>query len=183
MKPLRSAPGLIVGWVWLAIAAVNLVDLAVRGRDRASAVAAAVLVLTCGLVYALCLRPRVTAGETALHVHNPFRTTRLPWDEITEIDSGRVLTVSYEGGRVGSWAVQVSGRAAARAKKAKPDPGLPQGLAAQAAGRTVVDFAAERLNEVRARSHGGGEVAVTWAWPALLAVLAPLAALVVLLVV
>lgn len=183
MKPFRSAVGSVVSWVWLVVAAAALVDVAVRGRDRASAIAAAVLLLGCGLAYALGLRPRVAAEETALVVRNPFRTTRLPWGRIREIRSGRALTVTWDGGEVEAWAVQSSARSAARAERAKPDPRLPGKLAAQVAGRTPVDFAAEQLAEVRARSAGDGEVAVTWSWPALAAVLAPLAALAVLLVV
>ncbi|WP_106403480.1 PH domain-containing protein [Actinocorallia populi] len=182
MKPFRSAAGSIVSWVWLAVAAVALVDVAIRGRDRASAIAAAVLLLGCGLAYALGLRPRVVAEKSALAVHNPFRTTRLPWKRIEEIRPGRVLSVTWDGGRVEAWAVQSSARAAARARRAEPDPRLPGRLAEQAAGRTPVDFAAEQLEEVRARSEGDGEVAVTWSWPALLAVLAPLGALAALLV-
>lgn len=185
MKPFRSVLGLIVGWVWLVVAAAALLDVAFRGRDRASAIAAAVLLLGCGLAYALGLRPSVAAEETALVVRNPFRTTRLPWKRIKEIRPGRTLTVVYDdggGGEVEAWAVQASARSVARARRAKPDPGLPGNLAEQTAGRTPVDFAAERLEEVRARSGGDGEAAVTWSWTALAAVLVPLAALAVLLV-
>ncbi|GAA2718136.1 PH domain-containing protein [Actinocorallia aurantiaca] len=183
MKPFRSVLGLIVGWVWLVIAAAALLDVAFRGRDRASAIAAAVLLLGCGLAYALGLRPSVAAEETALVVRNPFRTTRLPWRRIKEIRPGRALTVAYDGGEVEAWAVQASARSVARARRAKPDPKLPGNLAEQAAGRTPVDFAAERLEEVRARSGGDGEVAAAWSWTALAAVLVPLAALAVLLLV
>lgn len=182
MKPLRSPAALILSAVWLIIAVANLVDVAVRGRDQASAIAAAVLLASCGLAYALGLRPRVVAEETALVVHNLWRTARLPWDRITGIESGRVLTVFHEGGKVEAWAVRTSPRAVARARRHRA--GLrskaPQAVAEQAAGRTPVDFAAERLEEVRARSRGDGEVTVAWSWPALLAVLVPLAALAVL---
>jgi len=182
MKPFRSVLGSIVSWVWLVIAAAALLDVAFRGRDRASAIAAAVLLLGCGLAYALGLRPSVAAEETALVVRNPFRTTRLPWRRIKEIRPGRALTVVHDGGEVEAWAVQASSRSVARARRAKPDPGLPGNLAEQAAGRTPVDFAAERLEEVRARSGGDGEVTAAWSWTALAAVLVPLAALAVLLV-
>ncbi|MEO3787858.1 PH domain-containing protein [Actinocorallia sp. B10E7] len=182
MKPFRSVLGWVAGWIWLVFAAANLVDVAVRGRDQAAAIAAASLLLSCGLAYALGLRPRVAAEEAALAVHNPFRTTRLPWNTITGIEPGRALTVRYEGGEVAAWAVQASARSEARARRAKPDPKLPGDLADRIAGRTPVDFAAERLEEVRARSRGEGEVTVAWSWPALLAVAVPLAALAVLLV-
>jgi len=182
VKPFRSATASIVGWVCLVIGAAALVDVALRGRDRASAVAAAALLLGCGLAYALGLRPRVAAEETALAVHNPFRTTRLPWKRIKEIRPGRVLTVVHDAGEVEAWAVQTSMRSAVRSGRTEPDPGLPRHVAEQARGRTPVDFAAERLEELRARSEGDGEVTVTWSWSAILAVAVPLAALAVLLV-
>lgn len=182
MKPFRSATASIVSWVCLVIGIAALVDVALRGRDRASAVAAAALLLGCGLAYALGLRPRVAAEGSALAVHNPFRTTRLPWNRIKEIRSGRVLTVVHDGGEVEAWAVQTSVRSAVKSGGGGPDPSLPRHVAEQARGRTPVDFAAERLEELRAGSDGDGEVTVTWAWTAILAVAAPLAALVVLLV-
>ncbi|GAB2847359.1 hypothetical protein GCM10022221_53430 [Actinocorallia aurea] len=172
MKVFRSRTGRVLGWVWLVFAAVNFVDLALRGRDKASLVVTAVLLLTCGIAYVVGLRPRVRGDETGVTVDNPFRTTAIPWRAVRRIGTGRTLFFEYGEARVESWAVQVSARKAAAASRAKPE---------DLASRTPVTFAAQELEELRAAAPAipGTEARSTWSVPALAAVLAPLALLVI----
>ncbi|ROO90118.1 PH (Pleckstrin Homology) domain-containing protein [Actinocorallia herbida] len=172
MKVFRSRTGWVLGWVWLVFAAVNFVDLALRGRDKASLIVTAVLLLTCGLAYVMGLRPAVRGDETGVSIENPFKTTRLPWSTVRKIGTGRALSFDHAGGHIDSWAVQVSARKAATAARASPE---------DLASRTPVTFAAEQLEELRnaAPAAPTAEPRPTWSIPALAAVLAPLALLVI----
>ena len=89
----RSALALVAWWVWLAFAVANLIDLAVQGRDRTSAEAAAVLLLVTGIAYAAALRPRVIATDDGIVVRNPLRDHRLPWAIVTDVDLRDLLRV------------------------------------------------------------------------------------------
>lgn len=181
MKPFRSTAGRFLAWAWFVFAGLNFVDLAIRGRDRESLIAAAVLLLGCGLAYTFGLRPRVTADEQAMAVVNPLRTTTLPWSEVKKLETGRTLTVTHAGGQTTSFALQSSARAKARAARKKPDPNLPPEVAAKIHGRTPVDFAVDELKEMQKNGKGHGQMSVTWSWPGIAAVAAPLVVLVVLL--
>ncbi|WP_344837022.1 PH domain-containing protein [Actinocorallia longicatena] len=176
MKPLRSTFAAVCAWAWLALAALNLADVAFRGRDKASLVAAAVLLLTSGIAYVLGLRPKAFADAEAVTVVNPLRTTRSPWSSVTKIDGTRTLTVHHEKGETHSWAVQASPRAQRKAERAKPDPRLPEAVAAELAGRTPVTFAIEHLTAQR--GPGQGPTTTTWSPLALTTLLAPLTLLI-----
>ncbi|MFD0854100.1 PH domain-containing protein, partial [Actinomadura adrarensis] len=66
MTPLltiRSTPGRVAAWAWIAFSALNLIDIAVRGRDMASLVMTTLLLFGCGIAYVLGLRPAVVADE------------------------------------------------------------------------------------------------------------------------
>jgi hypothetical protein len=89
----RSALALLIWWLWLAFAAANLIDLAVQGHDRLSAVAAAVLLLVTGIAYAAALRPRVIASGEGIVVRNPLRDHKVPWPAVAKVDLGDLLRV------------------------------------------------------------------------------------------
>lgn len=173
----------MAAWAWMIFAALNLADIAYRGRDRSSAVAAAVLLLGCGCAYVLGLRPKVVGDGAGVRIVNLFRTYTLPWSSVREITTGRVLTLVYDGGTVEAWAVQTSPRAMARAKRKKPDAAVPDQVAKAIKDRTPVDFATEQLTELRARSEGTGKPSVAWSPLAIAAPALPLVAVVLLAVV
>src|SRR5579875_3229097 len=124
----RSPIALLVWWVWLAFAVANLIDLAVQGSGRASAVAAAVLILVTGVVYVAALRPRVVADDEGIVVRNPLRDHRVGWPAVSGVDIADLLRVHCswpdttgraDGGVrrkvIHAWAVQSSRRSRAAA--------------------------------------------------------------------
>ena len=97
----RSPTAVIVWIVWLLFAVGNWVDLAVQGRDHASAVAAAILLLATGAAYVTAQRPRIIADETAVTVRNPLRDHRMGWASVAKVDLADMLRVHCQGGSGG----------------------------------------------------------------------------------
>jgi PH (Pleckstrin Homology) domain-containing protein len=148
----RSTAARVGAWAWLVFAALNFADIAVRGRTIASAVAAAALLLGCGIAYAFGLRPRLTADDSGIHLHNPLRDTHVPWRAVRKIEAADALVVRYtdQSGierKAKSWVFPNSPRARARhERRARRDQRhLPAGVAAQVGTRTPIDFALEQL--------------------------------------
>jgi hypothetical protein len=117
----RSPTAVVVWVVWLLFAVGNWVDLAVQGRDKVSAVAAAILLLVTGLAYATAWRPRIIADEAGVTVRNPLRDHRIGWAGVANVDLADLLRVHCEvaaqpatGGKkqkvISSWAVHYSRR-------------------------------------------------------------------------
>ncbi|GAB3657839.1 hypothetical protein GCM10027589_18090 [Actinocorallia lasiicapitis] len=173
MKPLRSTFATVCAWAWLTIAALLLLDTALNGRDKASVIAAAVLLFTCGAAYAFGLRPKVTADDAAVTVTNPFRTTRIPWSSVKSLSGTRALTIACDQGETTSWAVQASPRAQRKNDRKKPDPALPAAVTEKLRTATPVTFAIEQLTDHR--GSGTGPSTTTWSWPALLSLALPAA--------
>lgn len=92
----RSPTAIIVWWVWAAFAVANLIDLAVQGRDRVSLVAAAILLLVTGVVYATAWRPRIVADSAGLRIVNPLRDHRIGWASVARVDTTDLLRVRCE---------------------------------------------------------------------------------------
>jgi hypothetical protein len=152
----RSPTAVVVWVLWLLFAVGNLIDLAVQGRDHASAVAAAILLLATGAAYVTAQRPRIIAAKTALTVRNPLRDHRIGWTGVAEVDLADLLRVHCRwagpvdaapgkpGGTehhkvISAWAVYYPRRrqfvAEARARRAVRSPGprrssldLPSGV-------------------------------------------------------
>lgn len=121
VQTFRSPTAVLVWVVWLLFAVGNWVDLAVQGRDKVSAVAAAILLLVTGLAYATAWRPRIIADEAGVTVRNPLRDHRVGWASIADVDLADLLRVHCEVGAVpatggkkqkviSSWAVHYSRR-------------------------------------------------------------------------
>ncbi|MCW2916745.1 MAG: hypothetical protein JWN52_4813 [Actinomycetia bacterium] len=162
----RSTAARVGGWLWMAFAAANLADIAVRGRDLASVIAAAVLLLGCGIAYVIGLRPRIVADENGVRLHNPLRDVVVPWQavqKITASDSIRIIYTGPDGEQreARSWVLQTSPRARVKAEqraKRSPDDELAQYVK----NRTPADFAVEQLTELaEAHSRGAGRDART----------------------
>ncbi len=110
----------MVWWVWLLFLAANLVDIAVQGRDHASAVAAAILVLVTGFAYVAAQRPRVIVDDAGITIRNPLRDYRIGWAGVTKADLADLLRVhcawdSQQDGKrhtkiISAWAVHYSRR-------------------------------------------------------------------------
>jgi hypothetical protein len=162
MTPLltiRSTAARVGAWAWMAFAALNLVDIALRGRDMASLVMVAFLLLGCGIAYALGLRPAVVADEQGITVRNPLRDIRIPWGSSRKIEGADALTFQFvdaDGGerKAKAWVHQTSPRARAKAeaRQRRQAQGLPDAAAAALKHNTPTSYAAQQLNEL-ARAH------------------------------
>jgi Bacterial PH domain len=163
------------GWAWMVFAVLNLADLAWRGRDMASAVAAAVLLLGCGIAYAVALRPRIVADDEAVHFHNLFRDVRLPWGAVDRFEGGDAVYAHVGERRYRAFILQTSPRARAKSemRARREDKKLPEAVADYMRGRTATDFTVEQLREIAPAGRTEGEVTVGWSWPALLALAVP----------
>jgi PH (Pleckstrin Homology) domain-containing protein len=110
----RSPTALVVWVVWLLFAVGNWIDLAVQGRDHASVVAAAILLLATGAAYVTAQRPRVLLDDAGLTIKNPVRDHRISWAAITDADLVDLLRVHCSLGErrktVSAWAVHYSRR-------------------------------------------------------------------------
>jgi hypothetical protein len=174
----RSGALRVGGWAWMVFAALNFVDLIWRGRDMASALAAAVLLLGCGLAYAVALRPRIVADDEAVWFHNLLRDVRLPWEAVTRFEGGDAVYAHVGDRRFRAFILQTSPRARARSemKARREEKKLPEAVAAYMRGRTATDFTVEQLRELagqRRSKNGGAEASVTWAWPPIVALVVP----------
>jgi hypothetical protein len=131
----RLAPPLILWWVWVAFAVVNIADFAIQGAAvRFALVVSAILVTVTGLAYALALRPRVIAAPSGLTIVNPFRDHHVPWAAIQAVDTGDWVRVHCAPGReadpgsaarssaasnaISCWALYISARTKRRAVSA-----------------------------------------------------------------
>jgi Bacterial PH domain len=153
----RSSAARVGGWAWLVFAAANLVDLALHGRDSASAIAAAVLLLGCGIAYVVGLRPRIVADETGVRMHNPLRDVVVPWPALRKITSPDSLRLTFTGPggeerEARSWVLQASPRDRARADR-RAARGQADAIARYLENRTPADFAAEQLTELADTHH------------------------------
>jgi Bacterial PH domain len=185
MKPLvfRSTPSFVFAWLWMVFAAANLVDLAVRGRDVASVIAAGSLLLGAGVAYVIGLRPRVVADETSVRLRNPLRDVRLPWSVVDKIEMTDAIELHSGDRKFRAYALQVSPRARARAHaRPRRDARLPDSVAEHVKGRLPIDFAVEQLNELATqnrRDEPAAAPAVSLSWFAVGTLTVPAAVLVV----
>jgi Bacterial PH domain len=169
------------GWAWIVFAVLNLADLAWRGRDMASVVAAAVMLLGCGIAYTVALRPRVVADDEAVRFHNLLRDVRLPWGAIDRFEGGDAVYAYVGEERHRAFVLQTSPRARARTelKARREDKKLPEAVAEYMRGRTATDFTVEQLRELaaeRKKDEGTPDtVTSAWAWPAIMALVVPAA--------
>ena len=92
----RSPFAVLIWWVWLLFALGNLIDLAVQGRDHFSVVAAFILVLVTGVVYATAQRPRIIADDDGLTIVNPLRQHRIGWAAVTAVEATDLVRVRCE---------------------------------------------------------------------------------------
>ncbi|HEU5156366.1 MAG TPA: PH domain-containing protein [Streptosporangiaceae bacterium] len=177
----RSTPSFVFAWLWMAFAAANLVDLAVRGRDVTSVIAAGSLLLGAGVAYVIGLRPRVVADDAGLWLHNPLRDVRLPWSAVDKVETTDAIEVRSGDRTFRAYALQVSPRARARAKsRPRRDAMLPDHVAEHVKGRLPIDFAVEQLNDLATRNRGEEPAAppsVSLSWFAIATLAVPAAVL------
>jgi hypothetical protein len=155
-RTFRSPTALVVWVVWLLFAVGNWIDLAVQGRDRASVVAAAILLLATGVAYVTAQRPRVIVDDAGMTIRNPVRDHRISWAAVTHVDLTDLLRVHCTLGErrktISAWAVHYSRRrqysadvkARRAARTAGSRPSLFGGLPAASRGLSYGTPAAAR---------------------------------------
>lgn len=171
------------GWAWIVFAVANLADIAWRGRDAESLVAAAVMILGCGISYTAGLRPRIVADDTGVRLHNLLRDVRVPWPGVERLEGGDAVYVHAGGRRFRAFVMQTSPRSRARqaARARREDRDLPDPIARHLKDRTQTDFVVQQLQEMadgntREQPADPPEATVAWAWPPILALAVPAAA-------
>lgn len=156
----RSKTALVLGWIWMAFAAFNAVDLIVRYSGPSSLVAAAVLGVLTALVFIACLRPAVILTEDGVLVRNPLRNVSVPLAGVDEVVVSHSIKITSGGESVRCWTPQTSARERAAAVrrgnsantggryKTEPTRSKGEQAAAEAlAGRTHADWVAEQITE------------------------------------
>ena len=187
----RLTPPVVVWWVWLAFAVVNIADVVIEASARFAVVVTAVIVAITGLVYACALRPRVIADEAGLRVLNPVRDHRVPWGGVLAVDVGDWVQVrcapgpgEATGKTIDSWALFVPARVQLKARRRGLDPAamsrasrLPdeaKSVVSLSPAQAIARQLDERAARERARGAPAGPLVVSWAWPSLAAMAAPL---------
>jgi hypothetical protein len=190
-------PGSVVAWwAWLILAAVCLADIAFTGRNHTAAEIAATLLFVTGLVYVCALRPRVIADSAGLTVQNPLRDHRIPWGSVAGVDLKESVQVHLEpepgakrGKVIHTWALYQQRRTRLRSEMLKQgdrrrlprssaasDTGMSpatQKLLNQPAAQLMATQLDDLAREARERGAAPGPRVVSWAWPAVAAIVAP----------
>jgi len=190
-------PGAIVAWwAWVIFAAFFLADIVITGRNHTAAEIAATLVFVTGVVYACALRPRVVADPVGITVQNPLRDHRVPWGSVTAVDlreSVQVHCVQEPGAKRGkvihSWALYAQRRNRLRSELLSqgdrrrlprssfaPDEKASaeaQKLMRQSAAQIMATQLDDLAREARERGAAAGPRVVSWAWPAVAAMVIP----------
>ncbi|MFB4305891.1 PH domain-containing protein [Actinomadura sp. GTD37] len=207
---IRSTGGRVAAYAWFVFAGLNFVDLfvGITGDPDYSPTTftiALLLLLGCGIAYTVGLRPAIVADEETLTVRNPLRDVRAPWAAIRGIEARNAVTVRFTGADgaelvTRAWVHQTSPRAQAKAEaRAQKEARKAQGPGLDLRGRTPTGFAARQLNEMRdrhrpkaksgapdkaaaAKTEPPARGTITWSIPALAALVAPLAALIAIIV-
>jgi Bacterial PH domain len=190
-------PGAIVAWwAWMIFAGFFLVDIIISGRNHTAAEIAATLVFVTGVVYACALRPRVIADPGGITVQNPLRDHRIPWGSVAAVDlkeSVQVHCVKEPGATRGkvihSWALYTQRRSRLRSELLKqgdrrrlprssfaPDENTSseaQKLSRQPAAQIMATQLDDLAQQARQRGAAAGPRVVSWAWPAIAAIVVP----------
>ncbi|MBO2452080.1 PH domain-containing protein [Actinomadura barringtoniae] len=160
MLKFRSTAARVGAWTWMVFAALNLVDIVVRGRDTTALVMAALLIFGCGLAFVLGLRPIILGDDSGVTLRNPLRDVRVPWAAVRKIEDKDAIVVRYRGTDGAerasrAWVLQTSPRARAKAEaRARADAKKVPGSAADhLAGRTPTQYAAQQLTEMGDRQR------------------------------
>jgi hypothetical protein len=195
---------LVVWWAWVVFVVANLIDLALTGRDWDSILVIVVLAVITGLIYAVAFRPRVITDEDGITVQNPFRDHWIPWGAVNSVVVGESVQLHCSRGPgtdrekvVHSWALYSSRRARVKSElpprrslfqQAAPSsygklPKEAQELLKQSPAEHIAGEIDLQARLARERGAPAGGLAGSWPRHAFAAVLIPVAALVIALLV
>jgi hypothetical protein len=121
MVVFRHPGPLVLWWVWVVFALVNIGYLIADGLTVHSVRAIAVLLAVSGVMYACTLHARVEASRDGVTIYNPLRRHRVPWRAVTDVRLGQSVEFACtrpaprKPATIYSWALYSSGRSRARA--------------------------------------------------------------------
>ncbi|MFC5380210.1 PH domain-containing protein [Aquipuribacter nitratireducens] len=110
--PAEFRPGAVrvLAVAWWVLAGVLVVDLVANGTLTSVLLGGGVLALASAVVHALFWRPAVRVDRGGVELVNVWRTVRLPWSTLEDLDTRWALTLTAAGRRWSSWAAPASGR-------------------------------------------------------------------------
>jgi hypothetical protein len=195
-----NAP-VVVWWIWLAFAVLNVVDLAIQATPRFALVVGLIVLTITGVAYACGLRPRVIADGRGLVIINPVREFSVPWAAIREVDVRdwvRFYCTPTPGADrtklLESWALFATARVKrnytqrARDYTAKTPainrlPDEARRLMSQPAVVIIAHRIEQRVRAEQAAGAPGAPVTTRWSWPSIAAIFLPAIALLITLLV
>lgn len=111
---LRPRGGQILAWTAIGVCAAGLVFIATTDGIPSLVVWSWPIVLVAWMAWLLYIRPSVSVTDGFVEISNPFRTHRVPWGDIDDVDSRYALTLVTKGGRsIRAWAAPAPGARAA----------------------------------------------------------------------
>ncbi|MGL4257741.1 PH domain-containing protein [Microbacterium sp.] len=100
----------ILAWVAIGVCALGLVFVALIDGVASLVAWGWPIALVAWLAWALYVRPHVQISEGFIEIANVFRTHRVPWGDVADVDSRYALTVRTTGGRsIRAWAAPAPG--------------------------------------------------------------------------
>jgi hypothetical protein len=213
----RLIPPLVLWWVWVAFAVVNVADLAIQSPDLFSLKIIIGILLVTGILYAATWRPKIISDAAGLLIRNPFRDYQVPWGALTGVFLGDNVEIRaarpapQDEKTVYSWALYSPRRSRAKAdlragfgqrryrdrhearaqkryqvtdpSKFGRMPSEGKDLARQHPSHVMAGELARRCEQARKVGVTPAVFTGQWAWAPIAAVVIPLIAFIVVLVV
>ncbi|MET0734756.1 MAG: PH domain-containing protein [Microbacterium sp.] len=107
---LRPRGGQILAWTTIGACGVGLAFVAVADGAASLAVWSWPILLVAWAAWLLYVHPYVSVTDGFVEIGNPFRTHRVPWGDIDDVESRYALTIQTRGGaRIRAWAAPAPG--------------------------------------------------------------------------
>lgn len=194
----RHQGPLVLWWVWMVFALVNIIYLAIDDRTIGSLRGILALLTVTGGFYACTLHSRVETDDEGVTVYNPLRDHRLPWgiiEGVTLGDSVEIACSRPDAGKprkIYSWALYSSRRSRARAQMGRTmfrssaqrglslrAPAEAAELARQQASQLMTIELSRRATAATEAGKSGGKLRSFISWRPVAAIVAPALALLI----
>jgi hypothetical protein len=63
-----------------------------------------------GFTYAIWIRPKLVLGKDLIQVINPFRTERIAYEDVLDLETKWALVIVHRGGKTRVWVAPTSGK-------------------------------------------------------------------------
>lgn len=156
----RPRAGQVLAWTAIGVCGAGLVYIALAESVTSLVFGAWPIVLVAWLAWVLYVRPAVVVTDGFVEIVNPFRTHRVPWGDIDQVDSRYALTVHTRSGRrIRAWAAPAPGARQAlstRREEVSRTPGDGETRRPSDAEGTLSGDAASLLRRRQAESERRG---------------------------